>query len=137
MPLTTPIDTPTRNGDRLTLPLAAGAVIYAGSQVSLSEGALVESAIDPDAVVVGRAQESVSNADGAKGDQSCEVHRGVHRFANSEADPVTDAQLFGACYVEDGATVAGSNAANTHVAGQVVLIADDGVWVDSKLAPLL
>jgi hypothetical protein len=115
-----------------TLKLAAATVILAGALVALNaSGYLVNATATTGLVACGVAQETVDNTDGDAGDKSCRVYSGVHKFVNSSgADEVLQANLFGLCYAADNQTVAAtSNAGARSIAGVVIRIDTDGVYV--------
>jgi hypothetical protein len=138
MAATQSIDTPAREGAKFNLPVAAATALWAGILVCVNAlGNLVQAADAAGLKVVGRCAQEVDNSAGAAGDLCADVERGVFKLANSEANPVTAADLFGPVYVEDEQTVASDPGVNAVIAGLCVGIDDDGVWVDTYAAPLL
>lgn len=130
--LTQDRNTPRRDGDLFVLPVAAGAKIFAGSIVMLDEGYAVPGAAVSSYVIAGCAEEAVDNTDGADGDVSVTVRRGVFKFANGTGaeDKITIADIGDTCYVADDQTVATTNGMdNRPEAGVVVGVEPDGVWV--------
>ncbi len=80
---------------------------------------------------MGIAEETVDNSAGAAGALKIKVRPGVYRFANSSAgDLITRADIGNVCYVVDDNTVAKtSNSSARSVAGPIVEVDSDGVWV--------
>jgi len=121
-------NTPWREGDFMVVPVAANAVIYAGGITIEDAGYAKAGAIVAGASALGRSEEAVDNTGGSDGDKTVKVRRGVFQFANSSGNPVAQAHVGGNCYVEDDETV--SSLATSPVAGKVIEVDDDGVWVD-------
>ena len=126
--LTKDRNTPEREGAILSLPMAAG-IIYAGSLVVINAaGFAAPGSTATGLKAAGRAEEYRVNS-GSNGDAAIKVRRGVFKFANAEADPVTS--LLSTCYIVDDQTVAATNGTNTRsAAGKVLAIETDGVWVE-------
>lgn len=125
-------DTPRQNTELLSLPVAANTTIHAGALVCVNaQGFAVPGTEAADLVCVGRAQEGVANA-GSNGDESVSVRRHcAFKWANDATDPVTSAQRMRLCYIVDDQTVSASHETNTRsVAGVVVGLDADGVWVE-------
>lgn len=80
---------------------------------------------------LGRAEETVDNTAGAAGAKTVRVRRNkAFKFANAAADLVTQAELGKSCYIVDDQTVAKTNGGTTRsVAGKVLGVEADGVWV--------
>ena len=87
-------------------------------------------------IAVGRAREQVDNSGGSAADLSLEVEQGVFRWGNSAStDAITKAEIGDACYIVDDQTVAKTSATNTRsVAGTIVDVDSDGVWVKTAFA---
>jgi hypothetical protein len=132
MALSAARNTPAR-ADRLelSLPVKGSTTIYAGSLVVVAAGYAAPGSTAENLIAAGRAEETVANA-GADGAKAITVKRGVFKFANSGSDAVVAANVFGNCYVEDDQTVC-KTATGKSVAGKVVEIASDGVWVEVGL----
>ncbi|WP_397379696.1 hypothetical protein [Prosthecobacter sp.] len=79
--------------------------------------------------VVGIGAEETDNTDGASGALDCVVETGIFKLANSGSNAVTDAHIGLACFVEDNQTVASVAGTYSVVAGSVVKVDSDGVWV--------
>jgi len=125
-------NTPHMDGELLGLKMAA-AKIFAGSLVALNAaGFAAPGATATTLTAVGRAEETVDNSAGAAGDKTVLVRRRrSFKFANLGADPIVQADLMKTCYIVDDQTVAKtSGGATRSVAGTVVQIDADGVWVE-------
>lgn len=132
MALTADRDTPERAGVDFSFPVAAATKIYAGALVALNAaGDAVPGATATTLTAVGRADEQVDNT-GAAGDKVVAVRKGVFRFGNSAAgDAITKAEIGDSAYIVDDETVAGTDGAGTRsVAGKIVDVDADGVWVE-------
>jgi len=132
MALTADRDTPERDGVDFSFPVAAATKIYAGALVALNAaGDAVPGATATTLTAVGRADEQVDNT-GAAGDKVVAVRKGVFRFGNSAAgDAITKAEIGADAYIVDDETVAGTDGTGTRsVAGKIVDVDADGVWVE-------
>lgn len=130
-------NTPSKQGELISVPVAAGANCHAGGlAVANAAGFGAPGATATDLTYLGRFDEAVDNTGGADGDQHVAVRRKLaFKFANSATDPVTQASLGKACYIEDDETVAATNGdagagATRSAAGIVVGLDDNGVWVE-------
>lgn len=133
MALSADRDTPERSGVDFSFPVAAATKIYAGALVCLNAaGNAVPGATSTTLIAVGRADEQVDNTGGAIGDKVVAVRKGVFRFNNSAAgDAITKAEIGDSAYIVDDATVAKTSGTNTRsVAGKIVDVDADGVWVE-------
>lgn len=132
MALTKDRNTPFKDGELISVPVAANAVIHAGGLVvANATGYAAPGSVATTLTYLGRAEQSVDNTGGADGAETVLVRRGkAFKWANSGADPVTQASLGKACYIVDDETVAATNGANTRSAAGIVVGVDaDGVWV--------
>ncbi|MHB8808960.1 MAG: hypothetical protein ACYC9M_02965 [Desulfobulbaceae bacterium] len=132
MALTADRDTPKREGQKLGVPMAAGAKGYAGGIACLNAaGYAVPASTATTLKAVGRFNEQVDNATGQNGDLTAEVERGVFRFKNSAAaDEITVAEVGTVAYLVDDETVAKTSGTNTRSrAGFIVDVDSLGVWV--------
>ena len=129
MALTHDRSTPEREGKLLVLPMAASTAIYAGALVAVNgDGYAVPGSTATGLTAAGRAEEYKTNGTTA-GTETVAVRRGVFKFANLEADPVT--KPLATCYIADDQTVAATSGTNTRsAAGKVLAIETDGVWVE-------
>ncbi|MEG1609931.1 MAG: hypothetical protein RR317_01970 [Bilophila sp.] len=123
MALTSDRDTVRRNGDETMF--EAASTVYAGSMVCLnSSGKLVPASITAGlSPVVGVAQRQ------GKSGEKVLVRRGVHAFDAASADAPTLASIGTACYAADDCTVQKTTATNAPMAGIVLDVTNDGVWV--------
>ncbi len=131
--LTADRHTPYTEGRILAFPVAAGAVIHMGALVvANASGYIAPGSTATGLTYLGRADEAVDNSGGADGDKLVHVRRGVpFHWANSGADPVTQASLGKPAYIVDDETVASTDGTGTRSeAGIVVGIDDAGVWVE-------
>lgn len=115
-------------------PMAAAAVVFAGSMVTLTTTGYARNGKQGGTRVVGVAQQNVDNTSGVDGAKSVSVKRGCHQFLNLVADLVTPADIGNDCYLVDDETVARTNGGATRVtAGKIVAIellgATSTVWV--------
>lgn len=118
--------------ENLELPVAAATKIWQGSIVcDNGSGYMTKGAVSTALIAVGRAEETVDNLDGAAGDKRIKIKRGVFKLANSEGgEAITIAHRFGVCYLVDDQTVSNtSNGATRSIAGLVIDVESDGVWV--------
>lgn len=130
--LTQERNTPLRAGLVTHDPVAAATRIYAGSLVALdAAGNAVPGSTATTLVARGRARTTVDNRDGSAGDLSVEVEEGVFRFGNSaSSDAITRTEIGSNCYIVDDQTVAKTNGSTTRsIAGKVVDVDAEGVWV--------
>lgn len=134
MALTQARNTPYRNGEFNNLKVEAGTVIYEGTLVVVNSGGYAEPGKTATGLTAaGRCEEYVDNSDGADGDVSVIVKRGCFLFNNSSSDAVTQASIMKDCYIEDDQTVCATDGTNTKsIAGKVLEISSEGVWVEIK-----
>lgn len=140
MALSAPRAQTTRLGESTVPPLlavkvAASTIIYAGAMVMLDAGYGKPAAEAVGKVVLGRAEETVDNSSGSAGDKTINVRRGVFKWDNSSSgDLIAQAQVASVCYAVDDHTVAKtSNSGARSVAGIVISIETDGVYVQQGL----
>ncbi|MGI6542961.1 MAG: hypothetical protein ACOX44_07870 [Limnochordia bacterium] len=136
MALTKDRNTLRREGDFVVLPVAAGVRIHLGALVAVdADGNAVPAANTEGLRAVGRADEAVDNRDGAAGSAKVQVRRGVFLWWNDSALPVTPGMVYQECFIRDDETVRArdedAGAANP-IAGRVIEVADDGVWVETR-----
>ncbi|MEJ2183387.1 MAG: hypothetical protein P8Y66_07670 [Nitrospirota bacterium] len=129
--LTEDRNTPRREGRVLSLPVAGGETIYAGALVALNAGGYAAPGATATGLRgLGRAEARADNSSGADSALSVDVQKGVFRFANDGADPVGRADIGTDCYIVDDQTVARTDGAGTRsVAGRVMDVDAEGVWV--------
>lgn len=126
-------NTPWRNGDLVAVPVAAATMIYGGHLVGVNaSGLAVPGAATAALTIFGVSDEYADNTAGAAGATSVLVRRGkVWKLANFSGDAVTQADIGKPCYVADSITVAKtSNTDARPVAGTVIAVESDGVWVE-------
>lgn len=116
----------------LSLPVKAATKIYAGSLVVIDAGYAAPGRAATTLIAVGRAEKTIDNTDGAAGDLSVEVRRGAFKFKNSAAgDLIAQADVGKDCYIVDDETVAKTDGAATRsIAGKVLAVESDGVFVE-------
>lgn len=126
-------NTQRQDADVISVPVAAGAKIYAGALVvANATGYAAPGSKALNLTYLGRADEYMDNTGGADGAVSVRVRRrNAFYWANSATDAVTQASLGKPCYIVDDQTVSGTNGANTQSAAGVVVGLDaNGVWVE-------
>lgn len=133
MALTADRNTPMKDGELISVPMATNKKIFAGSLVAANAtGFATPGATATTLTYLGRAEECVDNTGGADAAKSVLVRRGkAFKFKNSAGDAVTQAELGKTCYIVDDETVSKTNAGgNTQsAAGKVMGVEADGVWV--------
>lgn len=124
--------------DILSLPVADNVKIYKGSLVGLDSAGRAIPASSSALKIVGRAEAEADNtiAGHTAGGINATVRQGVFKFANSAAAEALAAADVGApCYAADDQTVQKTSSAGTlPLAGTVIKVETDGVWVDCFLA---
>lgn len=124
-------NTEMKDGELLSLPMAA-VKVYAGALVAVnSSGYLTKGQAATGMTYLGRAEEQVDNSAGNAGDKSIKVRRGkAFKWKNSGTSAITQADLGKVCYIEDDQTVSKTDQAGTlSAAGTIVGVETDGVWV--------
>lgn len=132
MALTADRNTPLKDGELISVPVAANTVIYTGALVAANaSGLAVPGAVATTLTYLGRAEEGVNNNPGSASAKSVLVRRRkAFKWLNHGADAVTQAELGKTCYIVDDQTVAKTNGSNTRsAAGIVIGVESDGVWV--------
>lgn len=130
--LTADRNTPKMSAEQIGVPMAA-VKIFAGSLVAANAtGYATPGATATTLTYLGRAAETVDNTGGVAGAKTIRVDRKeAYKFANLGADLVTQADLGKTCYIVDDQTVAKtSGGATRSLAGKVVGVDADGVWVE-------
>lgn len=129
-------DTPQRTGERTSLTMASNVIIYAGSIVCVNSSSKAVPAADTAGyAVIGMAEETVDNRTAVySATRRVSVRRGVFRWVN--ADSITNADIASLVYITDDQTVNKTGGGNNIIAGTVVDVDSDGVWVDTgKVGP--
>ena len=127
--LTKDRNTTTRDGGDFNHPVAAATIIFAGSIACLNAARdAVPGSTSTTLVAIGRAEEYVDNSGGAAGDLTISVRKGVFHFANDGS--IARADIGGNAYIVDDQTVADTDGTGTRsLAGEIVDVDADGVWV--------
>lgn len=132
MALSADRNTPLKDGELISAPVAAAATCYAGGlAVANATGYAAPGSTAAGLTYLGRFEETVDNSAGGDGAQSVMIRRGkAFRWQNSGVDPVTQGDLGKTCYIVDDETVAATDGGATRsAAGKVVGIEADGIWV--------
>lgn len=123
----------------LAYPQKGSTTIFQGSLVVLNAGYAAPGSTATGLIAIGRAKRHTANA-GADGavpkdingrsytQALIEIEEGVFKFANAAGDLVVAADVGGLCYITDDQTV-NHTATGKSVAGKVIQIDSDGVWV--------
>jgi hypothetical protein len=126
--------TPKRAGTNISLPMAAATVVFGGGLVSVltANGNACPAGTASSTRALGVAKATVDNSDGAGGALRVELDTGVFRFKNSSAgDLIARADIGQPCYIVDDETVAKTdNGGAREIAGAIVDVDDQGVWVN-------
>ena len=125
-------NTPEREGKTLVVPMGK-VCIYGGTLVALdANGNALPAKKAEGLTVIGRAEETIDNSGGTAGGATITVKRGVFKWDNdpTASNKVKAAHLMKECYVVDECTVT-SSATGSSVAGKVISIDDDGVYVET------
>jgi len=131
--LTSDRNTQYKHANAVAVPVAAGAKIFAGAMVCANAtGFATPGATATTLTYLGRAEEFVDNTGAADGARTVLVRRSeAFKWSNSSADPVTQAEFGKTVYIVDDETVAKTSGTGTRsLAGRVVGIDTDGVWIE-------
>lgn len=134
--LTAARNTPARSGDKINLGVASNVIIYAGSLVCVnSSGKAVPAADSSGYAVVGRAGATIDNRTAVySASATIDVDQGIFLWVNGDA--IVDADIGKLVYVTDDQTVNKTGGGQNIIAGTVVKVASDGVWIDTaKIGP--
>ena len=125
-------NTPYRDGLYISVPVKAGAKIYAGSLVVADGGYAKPAAKAADLVALGRAENLADNSSGANGDIQVQVRRGMFRWDTVKADAgkVTVAEIGKDVYIADDQSV-DKRSAGSSKAGKCLGVDSEGVWVET------
>ena len=130
MALTADRNTLFKDGEVITVPVASNVKIFAGAIVAANAtGFATKGAAATTLTYLGRADEFVDNTGGADGAKTIMVRRKKAFKWKNSTDAVVQADLGKVCYIEDDQTVC-HTASGKSVAGTVVGVETDGVWVD-------
>lgn len=91
--------------------------------IKTTDGLMYKAADTANMVVVGRNEEAVAIS------ETIVAIPGKFLVTNSSTYPVTYAHIGSDCYIEDETTVASSGGSNSIVAGTVIDVTSEGVWV--------
>ncbi len=129
--LTSARNTLERAGDVLDYPVKASVKPIQGGIAVMNAGYAAPGTTAVGLIAVGRFEETVDNSTGANGAAVVKVKRGTFKFANSSAgDLIAQADVGADCYIVDDQTVAKTNGTSTRsVAGKIIAVDADGVWV--------
>ena len=132
--LTQDRNTPRRTGDLFSHPVAAGVRIFAGSLVLLDgSGNAIPGAVAANLHAAGMARTVADNRNGAAGELSVGVEKGLFGFATDGT--ITRAQLETVVYVQDDQTVT-ATAAGRSAAGVLKDLEGTGptalAWVEIR-----
>jgi hypothetical protein len=133
MALTADRKTNMKDGELISVPVAASTKIYAGGlTVANATGYAAPGSTATTLTYLGRAEETVDNTGGADGAKNILVRRKkAFKWKNYGSDLVTQAELGKTCYIVDDEQVAKTDGTSTRsAAGKVVGIDSDGVWVE-------
>ncbi len=128
-------NTPSRDGNRYGVPVAAGKIIYPGALVAVdSSGYATPGATATGLMGIGRSEALADNSAGSAGDIVADIRPGIHRWENSAStDEITLSSLGHVCFMVDDQTVAKTNGGGTRSpAGLVIDVDSLGVWVDTR-----
>lgn len=130
--LTKDRNTATREGEQFSFGAATNKKFYAGGLAMLNaSGYLTPGAAATGQIAAGRIEEYVDTTGIADGVLNVVVRSGVFKFANSASgDLITIAEIGDNCYIVDDQTVAKTDGTGARsVAGKIVGVDSDGVWV--------
>lgn len=125
------VNTPTRTAVDIVL-VQGSNIVYAGTMVCVDSSGLVEHATDAASKkVIGRAEVTQDNTGSSySATRTIKVRRGCFRWVNG--DTFTDANIGDLAYVEDNQTVqTAASASSDIIAGVIIDVDSDGVWVDT------
>ena len=113
--------------------MKAATKLFAGAMAVLDAGYAAPGRTATGLVCVGRSEFYVDNSAGAAGDVKAKVRAGIFRWNNSTStDAITRTEIGLDCYIVDDNTVAKTNGSSTRsVAGKIVDVDAQGVWVGS------
>lgn len=123
--------TPMQDAGVICMPMAAGAVIHAGALTVVNAAGFGERGTTaPGLRYAGRAEEAVSNAHGSNGARHINVRR-LCAFKWANDGSINQSHYLGSAYIVDDQTVSATDGTATRsIAGRIVGIESDGVWVE-------
>ncbi|MEZ5782078.1 MAG: hypothetical protein R3D70_10680 [Rhizobiaceae bacterium] len=121
---------PTRKeGNKSSPPMKGATKIWNGAIVVMESGLAIPGKVGTGLTTLGIATATVDNI-GGDGAAAVTVERGTFKFFNYGSDAVTAAEIGKNCYVFDDQTVAKTDGSSARsVAGKVIDVDSDGVWV--------
>lgn len=124
-------DTMSRAFQLLHFLLVATVIVYKGGLAGVfiagaNKGKVQAAGDTANMKVIGMFNDSVDNSDDGKG---VNIKPGCYHLDNSEANALSEDHLFQSCYIEDDHTVSSYSGVNAIVAGILIGIDADGVWV--------
>jgi hypothetical protein len=123
--------TPSRAGNRIAHPLAAGAKVFAGGIGVLDAGYLKPGRAATGLIAVGVIEDDADNSAGTDGDVVVTVSRGTFQLDNDGTDPVGREHIGLNAYIVDDQTVAATDGEGTRsIAGKIIDVDAAGVWVE-------
>lgn len=127
--LTAPRNTLERVGPISAFPVKANTTVLQGGLVVLDAGYAAPGRTATGLIAAGRAESSATAV--AAGSAQVPVKVGTFKLGNSAAaDLVTQADVGADCYIVDDQTVAKtSGGATRSIAGKIIAVDSDGVWV--------
>lgn len=127
--LAAPRNTIERVGSINAFPVKANTTVHQGSLVVLDAGYAAPGRVATGLIAAGRAESSATAI--AAGSAQVPVKVGTFKFGNSiAADLITQADVGADCYIVDDQTVTKtSGGATRSIAGKIIAIDADGVWV--------
>lgn len=113
-------------------PVAAAVKCFAGALLVRDASGNIKPGVTATGLVAaGRCAQYVDNSAGAAAALDVPYEAGVFRWGNSAAaDAITKAEIGDDCYIVDDETVAKTDGTGTRsIAGKIVDVDDNGVWV--------
>jgi hypothetical protein len=133
MALSTFQDTPKRTPEQIGVPLYRAVKVYAGGLVCINtaHGFGVPGSVATTLIAMGIACATTDNTSGSDGALTVNCDRGIFRLKNYAGDLVPATQRGQPCFIYDDGTVAATNgSAARSVAGTVLEVDSQGVWVE-------
>lgn len=117
---------------KLACPIAASTRVWGGG-IAVSSGGYAKPGLTATSLIaLGVFVDSKDNSAGSAGALIAEVERGTWKLDNSSStDTIAQADCYANCYIVDDHTVAKTDGSGTRsVAGKVLQVDSDGVWVE-------
>lgn len=123
--------TPEMLGPIINVPVKASTTCYQGGLAVASSGYAAPGSTATGLIALGVFEANADNSAGSNGAISVNIRPGTFKFANSAStDAIAQAEVGASCYIVDDATVAKTSATSTRsIAGKVIAVESDGVWV--------